>query len=149
MDKSLLLKTVDESIQQSSSSQTLQQPSQDSPSTLEAVTEVPDSVDRPPPASGRVVEDIGSPTPVKKVSYLASQIDNSHDPVHEPLPIPKLTCSTISLIKQPPNNPHKSNSLLENLPLLNALRSPLPIHSQIGPPRKNHHKYPNHPYNLK
>ena len=140
MDKSLLLKAIDKSIQQSSSSQTLQQPSQDSPSTLEAVTEVPDSVDRPPPTSGRVVEDIGSPTTVKKVSYFPLKLTNSHDPVHEPLPIPKLTCSMISLIKQPPNNPHKSSNPLENLLLLNALRSPLPIHSQIGPPHKNHHK---------
>jgi hypothetical protein len=71
VDRSLLLKRVDITMLNSSSSQTLQRASPDSPTTVLAPNsmppEIPDSVERPGTQTvDRAIEEIGSPIPVKQ-----------------------------------------------------------------------------------
>jgi hypothetical protein len=72
VDKSLLIKPIDAAMEDSSPSTVLQS-TQDSPRTLEPVTEVPDSVDRVPRGNEKRIE-IGSPAALKKVNSFYNKL---------------------------------------------------------------------------
>jgi hypothetical protein len=136
VDRTLIVKPLDVTMQTTPSTPTVGRASQSSPTTPveeQAPTVIPDSAERPDNTqvdtqmneSPKQVVDIVSPTPVKRKVRPQRNINHRSNPVHEQ----QQTLKSISLMTFSRNphqrQHHKSNNPLENDPQVN----PRTIHS--------------------